>query len=145
MTNTVFLAGSIEMDKASRWQDTVCASMLNYAGMIYNPRRSDWDSSWGPGSPELKAQINWELDQLSSADTVFFFFEGGTLSPVSLLELGLAAAWASAGAEMNLIVVCEPTFWRSTNIQETCDYFDIKVHATLAEGLKVLHEVAKRF
>lgn len=139
LTNTCFLAGSIEMGKAVDWQARVIAETADILGNIYNPRRRDWDPTWAAESAELKAQINWELDQLEDAQTIFFYFQGDTLSPISLLEFGLAVAWSTRGRSApNVIVVCERDFWRRTNILETCQRGQVQVFDDLVAGISAL-------
>lgn len=149
LTNTLFLAGSIEMGKAENWQQLVIDELQSkdIAGVVYNPRRKDWDASWAAGSPEMKAQINWELDQLEDAQTIFFYFQGDTLSPISLLELGMAVAWSQRPprSRPKVIVVVEPDFWRRTNILETCRRGDVTVRANLKAGMDILLQELEDF
>jgi hypothetical protein len=148
LTNTLFLAGSIEMGKAADWQQLVIDELqrTDIAGVIYNPRRTDWDPTWEAGSPEMKAQINWELDQLEDAQTIFFYFQGDTLSPISLLELGLAVAWSvQVGPRPNVIVVCERNFWRRTNIIETCRRGLVRRFDNLEDGVRALKQELEDF
>ncbi len=42
----IFLAGSIEMGKAENWQQRIERELTKCDGVIFNPRRDDWDSSW---------------------------------------------------------------------------------------------------
>ena len=42
---SIFLAGSIEQDKADRWQDHVIEQFQNAPVTILNPRRTVWDAS----------------------------------------------------------------------------------------------------
>ncbi len=112
----VFLAGSIEMGKASDWQ-----TMLGYilsredsVGNVFNPRRADWDNSWeqSPQNPHFKEQVTWELDHIYAADLVFFNFVPGTMSPITLAEFGLVL-----GMNRQPIVCCPKDFWRSGNVE----------------------------
>ncbi len=145
-TVSVFLAGSIENGAASPWQQSV-ASEIDKMGdvAIFNPRREHWDPSWSqsPNNPELREQITWELANLMNADIVFFYFEVGTMAPISLLELGLCL-----GEGKNVIVVCDPGFWREANVHVTTAFFKENVMRTrlftdMAEGIAALkREVA---
>ena len=144
-TNTLFLAGSIEMGKAVHWQKQVVEELDSFAGCIFNPRREDFDPSWSADSPELAAQINWELDRLGESKTIFFYFQGDTLSPISLLELGMTCAWSEDRFGPKVIVVCEPAFWRRTNIVVTCACSRVKVHDSLGAGIEALKEIVKNF
>lgn len=89
---TIFLAGSIEMDKAINWQKR-CEELLQDDYIIFNPRRNEWDSSWSQTieNDNFKEQVNWELHALEKADIIIMYFAGNTMSPISLLEFGLYA------------------------------------------------------
>ncbi|MCE6959587.1 nucleoside 2-deoxyribosyltransferase domain-containing protein [Cereibacter sphaeroides] len=43
---TLFLAGSIDMWRAGDWQADIARALQDLDVVIYNPRRSSWDSSW---------------------------------------------------------------------------------------------------
>ncbi len=43
---SIFLAGSIEMGKATPWQDKLVSDLSDSNVVIYNPRRTDWDENW---------------------------------------------------------------------------------------------------
>ena len=43
----LFLAGSIEQGVADDWQTRVIRALETTTVTIYNPRRPDWDASWG--------------------------------------------------------------------------------------------------
>jgi len=103
---SVFLAGSIEMNKATNWQQK-CEVELEKLYHIFNPRRENWDSSWKQiiTNPNFKEQVEWELNALEKADWIILFFEGSTKSPISLLEFGLFAKGNK------LLVVCQDQFW----------------------------------
>jgi len=118
---SVFLAGSIEMGVAEDWQSTVEKRLSNLPLTIYNPRRVSWDSSWEQreSNPQFSYQVNWEMDKLEKADIAFFYFVGGTKSPISLLELG----WR--GSQGDCIVCCPDDFWRKGNVEIVCSRFNI--------------------
>lgn len=114
---TVFLAGSIEMGKAVDWQQDFCDKLKKYDINVLNPRRSNWNSSWIQSihNPEFKEQVDWELRCLSMADLILMYLQPDTLSPISMLELGL---FADSG---KMIVCCPNTFWRRGNIDIVCE------------------------
>lgn len=137
----VFLAGSIENGAASPWQQGV-ASEIDSIGnvVIFNPRRQHWDPSWSqsPTNPGLREQIEWELKNLVESDIVFFYFEVGTMAPISLLELGLCLS-----SRKDVIVVCDPGFWREANVHVTAEFFrrsvnSNKLFTSMEEGIKAL-------
>lgn len=135
-TPEIFLAGSIEQGAARNWQDQVISLLASYHVNVFNPRRRSWDPTWKQdfSEPELVAQINWELDQLDRASIVFFYFQGDTLSPVSLLELGLVAKME----HKTTIVVCEDAFWRKANVIITSQRNYLRTCSTLEDGVEQL-------
>lgn len=130
---TVFLAGSIEMDQAEDWQTTVI-EILQDRFILFNPRRSQWDASWEQSihNPTFKGQVDWELNALTKADYILFYFSPGTKSPVSLLELGL---FASTG---KLVVCCPDGFWRKGNVEIVCERYSIPFTSNLNDSIQVL-------
>src|SRR5690348_10901789 len=87
---TIFLAGSIEMGKAEDWQTKVQNFLEPYLGIILNPRRDDWDSSWVQTvkNPQFSEQVRWEQSGIEYADVIFMYFDPKTQSPITLLEFG---------------------------------------------------------
>ncbi|MCB9586428.1 MAG: nucleoside 2-deoxyribosyltransferase domain-containing protein [Polyangiaceae bacterium] len=65
-----FLAGSIEMDRAERWQERLVAQLAKRDGSILNPRRDSWDASWRQdlSEPRFVEQVEWELAGQEQAD-----------------------------------------------------------------------------
>ena len=130
---SVFLAGSIEMNKATNWQQK-CEVELEKLYHIFNPRRENWDSSWKQiiTNPNFKEQVEWELNALEKADWIILFFEGSTKSPISLLEFGLFAK------ENKLLVVCQDQFWRKGNVDIVCEKYKIPQFKDLDGVIKYL-------
>lgn len=114
----VFLAGSIEQDSASRWQDRIAERLVRLGFVVFNPRREAWDSSWSQTFEDanFSQQVHWELDAIQAANLVLFFFEPETQSPISLMELGFMAGLR----KQNVIVVCPEGFWRKGNVDILC-------------------------
>lgn len=130
----LFLAGSIEMNAAEKWQIGVLQGLEQTDWIVLNPRRSSWDSSWEQRieQPEFKEQVEWELTGLERADKILLYFDPRTKSPISLLELGL---FAKNG---KLIVVCPKGFWRKGNVDIVCARYGIEQAAALEDALKRL-------
>ena len=125
----VFLAGSIEMGAAIDWQAEIANRLKHLNGTLFNPRRSEWDASWGPGHPELIRQINWELDFLERANIIVMYLDPSTKSPISLLELGL-----NSNARLSDMLVCCPDgFYRKTNVEVVCNRYKIPLFQTFEE------------
>lgn len=137
----VFLAGSIEMGKAERWQDEVI-SLINGSNLeeeirqklvIFNPRRDDWDSSWKQTyeDPQFYQQVNWELNNLEKATHILYYFANDTLSPISLLELGKFYQDTSK----TIVVVVGSNYQRKGNVDIFCDRYNITVAESLRDGI----------
>lgn len=132
----IFLAGSIEQGRAKDWQAEVLQALAQHDVNVFNPRRENWDATWSQDitNPELVSQVNWELDLIERSDIVFFFFQGDTLSPISLLELGLVIKNQRA----NIVVVCEDGFWRKANVVITATRHRVRPVSNLQDGIAEL-------
>ncbi|QZK91665.1 nucleoside 2-deoxyribosyltransferase domain-containing protein [Flavobacterium sp. CHNK8] len=130
---SVFLAGSIEMDKAVDWQKK-CEEVLSAKYIIFNPRRNEWNSDWEQSitNAKFKEQVDWELNALEKADIIIMFFANNTKSPISLLEFGLYAQ------SNKMKVVVEEDFWRKGNIDVVCEKYNIQQYKSLEELLQNL-------
>lgn len=112
--SNVFLAGSIENGKAEKWQDRFINDLEELEKfsskdvVVLNPRRDDWDES------DLERQIVWELDGLASSKVIAMYIDPNTVSPISLLELGLFAT-------EDIYVCCNENYFRYTNIRVLCE------------------------
>ena len=137
----IFLAGSIEMGKAEDWQSYVGNKMESYDIVVWNPRRVSWDSSWKQSIDNLKIkeQVDWELDALEMADSIFFHFEPDTQSPISLMELGL---FASSG---KCLVHCPEGFWRKGNVDIVCRRYNIPQTNSLSDGILELQQLFRSY
>ncbi len=127
---SIFLAGSIEMGKASNWQSQFISYFDSALGrykidpdkwIALNPRRQDWDITWDQSinNPHFYQQVDWELTYLERAKYRVFFFEKDTMSPVSLLELG------KFGDIGNNFIVVENGYSRKGNVDIFCHRYQI--------------------
>lgn len=135
---SIFLAGSIEQGKAEDWQRAVVEELIDCEGTVFSPRRADWDPTW-PNTKEFepfRGQVEWELDHIDTADAIIFYFQPGTKSPISLLELGLALGRKN----QKIWVVCPEGFWRKGNVDITCKKYSTKVYNSFNEPLKEIKE-----
>lgn len=142
-TLSVFLGGSIEMDTAERWQDRLKTDLGDYPVTLLNPRRDDWNSDivQSASDPVFAQQVNWELDAITSADLILFYFDPNTKSPITLLELGLFAS------QDNVIVCCPDGFWRKGNVEIVCSRNNVPLFPTyelMLANLKLLIAVGYR-
>ena len=132
----IFLGGSIEMGKAIDWQRELIERLRNEMITFLNPRRSDWDSSWTQEitNPQFKEQVDWELNGLDIADIIVMVFDPNTMSPISLLELGLHAS------SKKMVVICPEGFWRKGNVDIVCEKYNIKQVLNIDELVEYIYE-----
>lgn len=118
---SLFLAGSIEMGRAAEWQSEFERAFADDSVTVLNPRRREWDASWGhtDADPRLCEQVEWELSALEAATLIAMYFAPGTKAPVTLLELGL---FARSG---RLLVCCPPDYWRQGNVAVVCARYGV--------------------
>lgn len=146
----LFLAGSIEQGKATDWQ-TRAYEFYNAQQelenlVVVNPRRANWDSSMEQKreNREFHFQVSFELDHLEKADAVVMWLEPGTLSPISLFELGLMAGWTSAGRLNKLVIGCPEGFWRKGNVEVVTDRYRIQLVSSFEEMLSEGYTILRR-
>ena len=135
---SIFLAGSIEMGTAEKWQDKVIKAFKKTSLVFFNPRRDAWDSSWEQSidNPQFYEQVNWELDHLSLANEILMYFDPNTKSPISLLELGLFS-------DSDITVICPPGFWRKGNVDIVCERYQIRQMSSIEEWIADIKEDLK--
>lgn len=131
---SLFLGGSIEMGKAENWQKRVEDYFANTNLMILNPRRDDWVSSWEQKyeNPQFYQQVEWEMDAQDYADAILYHFDPGTISPITLLELGAYGA----KAEKPVYVSCPEGYARRGNVQIFCERHQLPFFSSLDAALK---------
>lgn len=136
----IFLAGSIEMGRAEGWQKYIVEQLgdCDDSVTILNPRRDDWDSSWeqSKNNEKFNEQVLWELSGLMEADLIVFYFSPGTISPISLMELGFVAA-------KNIVVCCPDGFDRKGNVDIFCDVNGIHMVESLDDLLAEIRRQIK--
>jgi len=133
---SVFLAGTIDNGAGVNWQTHAESVLLDLDVQILNPRRDEWDASWKQSisNPKFREQVEWELEGLEKATSIFMFFAGKSQSPITLMELGLVAE------KKNLVVVAERDFWRRGNIEVIANKYKIRLFDRLEEGLQELRK-----
>lgn len=141
----VFLAGSIEMGTAEKWQDRVASMLKDEKVILLNPRRDDWDSSWKQtiDDPQFSEQVRWEQLGLIHSDIVFFYFDSSTKSPITLLEFGqvLERSWHTSVNESEMcqmIVCCPQGFWRRGNLEVLCKDNGLELYNDLDSAVECL-------
>jgi hypothetical protein len=135
---SVFLAGSIEMGTAAKWQDEVIQSLTpatnRCEGFLLNPRCDQWTNhSQSKDNPPFVAQVKWEMRGIGLSDTVAFYFDPNTRAPITLFELG----WCLASGK-SCIVCCPGSYWRKGNVDIYCD-----AHHDQVTQVKTLDDLCK--
>lgn len=111
---SIFLAGTI-----TPWREMLASHLSQYRINLLNPLRPDWDSSWREdySDPRWAQQVEWELSMQEAADIIVVYFGDVGLSPISMLEFGLAARTGKA------IVCAKPGFVKRGNVEAVCKRF----------------------
>lgn len=142
---TIFLGGSIEMGKAENWQERLKQDLSSYSDalVLLNPRRDDWDSSWAqdptPGT-DFYNQVCWETAmQDSMSDLIVYYFAPGTVSPITLLELGCFGSQSPN----DVIVCCPREYFRYGNVAMFCGHQHIRMVETYDAFLHVIKQRLK--
>ena len=140
----IFLAGTIDMGKAELWRDIVLkeANILKFQGCVFlNPRRKYFDIELEQNvqNVDFREQVEWELDGIDAADIIFFYFDPKTISPVTLVELGLVIEKQSR----EIIICCPDGYFRKGNIQVLAKRYDRFIHDTLCSAIFELKRVVK--
>ncbi len=133
----VFLGGSIEMGKAIDWQNQIIETLKDEPIIFLNPRRNDWDASWEQKitNPQFFEQVTWELKSLEQSDFIIMFIDPATLSPITLMEIGIHAKSGK------MIVCCPEGFWRKGNVDVVGQVYGYPVVTTLEE---IIEAITKR-
>jgi len=146
----VFVAGSIEMGKARDWQTELIEKLNKQPNLkkidivLFNPRRSDWDSSWKEdiNNPQFREQVEWELEAQKMANIIPMHFEAESKAPITLMEFGLNILFRCAMIQVDgwnffprfpsrLIVHCPKGFWKKGNVDIVCVRYNIEQVKTL--------------
>jgi len=124
----IFTAGSIEMGKAEDWQTKLTGLLSEEDIVVMNPRRDDWDSTWKQEieNKQFREQVEWELDHMDIAHLVVFYFDPKTMSPITLLELGLHAS-------DDIVVCCPKGYERKGNVDVVCKRYGIRQVDTIED------------
>jgi hypothetical protein len=137
---SLFTAGSIEMGAAIQWQERLVEYLQALPLTITNPRRGQWDPNVDAKAtdPSFRGQVKWELDALTAATVICYFFDVDTISPITLMELGL---WAHSG---KIIVCCDDRFWREGNVKLVCERYNIPFVRSFENLVPAIKEMLKR-
>lgn len=133
---SIFLAGSIEMGRAEDWQNALIGKIGRNFSIAFNPRRANFDPNWPQTieSENFNVQVKWELEMIKRADVVAFYFQPDTVSPITLLELGIVAASKPKSA----FVCCPEGYHRKGNVDIVCEEFGLRTYSTFNKLVEAL-------
>jgi hypothetical protein len=104
---SIFLAGSIT--GAKNWQKEVVRAIKDFDVVVFNPRRENFPIHDPSAALE---QITWEYEMLRKADMIQMWFDGNTMSPICLFELG---AWMMTSKPM--VIGMDPNYQRRQDVE----------------------------
>lgn len=119
---SVFLAGSIGNELSVNWRFALQEKISDLDIYIFNPIL---ENRLAIG---MRGLSTWEMDGITIADVVVFNFLPGTLSQISLFELGLCSGTRTfmgpRGPE-NVIVLCPEEFSQKERVDIVCERFKL--------------------
>lgn len=124
--NLIFLAGGIT--GCPDWQKEMIQRFKDEKHTVFfNPRRANFDINDKDASV---FQINWERHHLNAADATLFWFPYHTLCPITLYELGVAAAKSD-----KMFVGCHPAYQRAFDVKQQLSLLrpEVAVHDNFAD------------
>lgn len=149
----IFLAGSIEMGRADDWQRAIVEALKHriknpdFEICIFNPRRDNWDSSWEQSidNQPFKEQVQWELSHIDRSKIIAFYFQPGTLSPISLYELGVVSN-SSFVNKKDVIILCPEGYHRKGNVDVSAEWYNMQLTKDFEDFVNqieaaILHEI----
>lgn len=137
---SVFAAGSIEMGTAIDWQKNLKQQLADQDDVvIFNPRRTAWDSSWKQdlSNPQFVEQVNWEQDHVErdmpdSCHIVYINIDPKTKSIITFGEFAqvFRSGWT--------VICCPLGYWRRGNIEVMAQRAGIYLHTDFDESVNGL-------
>jgi hypothetical protein len=104
----LFIAGGIT--DCPPWQAELIGALGDIDMVILNPRREKWPRNGDEA--EIVRQIKWEFQMLQQASAISFWFPKETVCPITLYELGRAAA-----VNKTLFVGAHPEYPRRLDVE----------------------------
>ena len=102
---SIFLAGSIDFS-SKNWRQRVVRK-LGDKYLYFDPTNCNYDNL---STQEMENHIKWEFEAMQRADIVLLNLLPNSLSPISLVELGLNIHLGK------LLVICPKEFYKSVYV-----------------------------
>lgn len=129
----LFLGGTIDDGESEDWQSEFIDKISDLDIDVLNPRRVNWDKNIS--EHELREQIYWELNGLQESNFIVINLLSGSLSPISLLELGLFGT-----LDNHMYVICDENYWRYVNVSVVCERYSIPHYKNIDEAILYLRQ-----
>lgn len=126
----IFLAGSMDLEKSVGWRKKVVNQLSKdekYCFLDPTHIKHDFLSA-----SKMEAHVLWELNALELADRILLVFLKESLSPISLVELGLYVR------TKKMIVVCPKEFYKIDYITVLCKKYQTTLVHSLEQAIQVL-------
>lgn len=139
---SVYLAGSIEMDSAPKWQRAFTEQLQDLPVTVLSPRRKrfeKWDDQTKNNSA-LMRHIEWEWNCMKRCNLIAMYLHPGTMSRISLMELG---HFSQDGKQHKILVCCPPGFDRQANVQFICKAEGVTLYENVEVFLKEIRAKLK--
>lgn len=122
----IFLAGGIT--GCDDWQSEMEQMLSGTDFITFNPRREGMFDTIQPEWGE--EQIRWEVDHMSMADIILFWFPKEGMCMITLFELGKCL-----GSGKRVLVGCDPEYIRAFDIHTQLRLMrpDIKISSSLED------------
>lgn len=142
---SIFLGGTIENGESEDWQTRITrelekryADRTDFLLNICNPRRDSWNNNLEQSikNKEFSDQVNWELDHIGICDLRLFLIKEGSLSPITLMEIGF-----SSGRFLKSVICCHESFWRIGNVEIISDRSEFDFFNTEEETLNRIFSI----
>ena len=128
----VFLGGTIDMDDAQDWRRGAQDFLVAAGAWVYNPRPDKWDplSVMSSQDPVFSGQVVWDLAALRACDVALFYLAPGSVSPISLFELGTCVG------RTHVVVCCPDGYTRQAYVEVACETLSVLCFKHLDEALR---------
>lgn len=128
----VFLGGTIDMADAHDWRRLAQHFLVGAGAWVYNPRPDTWDpvSVMSSQDPIFSGQVAWDLAALSACQVALFYFAPGSVSPISLFELGTCVG------RTHVVVCCPDGYTRQAYVEVACQTFSVPCFKDLDAALR---------
>lgn len=126
----LFLAGSMDLERGSTWRSFLIMKLSDNENFHFlDPTNKNHDILT---DGEMEAHVGWELQAMKMSDRIVLNFLTDSLSPISLIELGMYVA------SNKMVVVCPLEFYKRKYIETLCNTYQTPIVSSLDEVIEFL-------